>query len=116
MARIASATEVGRRKRITLLSVVAKSIEEVEVGAIEEIEDWWGNIIQKLQIERHDGYGRREAKKYIRYFLQEGQLYRRSFSNPHLKCLSWKEGEHLLQELHAGCCGAHTGVKSWQHK
>lgn len=43
--------------------------------------------------------------------MPEGQLYRRGFSHPHLKCLSWKEGEHMLHEIHVGCCGAHTGVK-----
>lgn len=111
LARLASATEIKKGNKITLLSVAAKSIEEKEVGAVEEREDWRGDIIRQLQGEGPNGYGLREAKKYGRYFLQEGQFYRRGFSNPHLKCFSWKEREHMLQEIHTGCCGVHTGAK-----
>lgn len=45
-----------------------------------------------------------------------GQLYKRGFSNPHLKYLSAKDEEHLLHEIQAGGCGAHTGVKDLVRK
>lgn len=88
LERLASAAEIGRGNRITLLSVETKSIDEVEVGAIEEVEDWRRDIIRQLQVGGPDGYGHAGARRCVRFFLQEGQLYRRGFSNPHLKCLS----------------------------
>lgn len=53
-----------------------------------------------------------KKKKNARYFLQEGQLYQRGFNNPYLKCLSRQEGELVLKEINAGCCGDHTGYKN----
>lgn len=49
MARLASAIEWKQGKKITLLNVATKMIEEEELGAIVEGEDWRGEIIQQLQ-------------------------------------------------------------------
>lgn len=55
-------------------------------------------------------------QKYSRYFLQDDHLYRSGFNNPHLKYLALEEGEHLLQEMHIGCCGVDTGARDLVRK
>ena len=52
-----------------------------------------------------------------RFWLSEDQkLYKRSFSGPYLLCVHPKALELILEELHEGICGSHTGGRSLSHK
>ena len=56
-------------------------------------------------------------RKATRYWLSENQkLYKRSFSRPYLLCVHPKLTESLLEELHEGICGSHTGGRSLAHR
>ncbi|CAM8906321.1 unnamed protein product [Rhodiola kirilowii] len=75
-----------------------------------EREDWRQPIInfldhQKLPTDpRHKAEIRRRAPRFIHY---KGTLYRRSFLGQWLRCLSEEEAVEVMQEAHAGICGAH---------
>ncbi|KAL0431963.1 UNVERIFIED_CONTAM: Transposon Ty3-G Gag-Pol polyprotein [Sesamum radiatum] len=47
---------------------------------------------------------------------EESTLYKRSYTHPPLRCLSTEKGVHVLQEIHSGCCGAHTGTWTLANK
>ncbi|KAK3039116.1 hypothetical protein RJ639_028862 [Escallonia herrerae] len=51
-----------------------------------------------------------------KFTLVDGVLYKKSFSLPYLKCLSPKEADYALQEVHEGICGQHLGGKNLAHK
>ena len=56
-------------------------------------------------------------RKATRYWLFENQkLYNRSFSGPYLLCVHPESTESLLEELHEGICGSHTGGRSLAHR
>ena len=56
-------------------------------------------------------------RKAHRFWLSEDQkLYKRSFSGPYLLCLHPEASELLLEELHEGICGSHTGGRSLSHR
>ena len=56
-------------------------------------------------------------RKAPRFWLSEDQkLYKRSFSRPYLLCIHPKAIELLLEELHEGIYGSHTGGRSLAHK
>ena len=56
-------------------------------------------------------------RKASRFWLFEDQkLYKRSFSGPYLLCIHPEVIELLLEELHEGICGSHTGDKSLSHR
>ena len=56
-------------------------------------------------------------RKATRYWLSENQkLYKRSFSRPYLLCVHPELTESLLEELHEGICGSHTGGRSLAHR
>ncbi|CAM8996545.1 unnamed protein product [Rhodiola kirilowii] len=60
---------------------------------------------QKLPADpRHKIEIRRRAPRFIHY---KGTLYRRSFLGQWLRCLSEEEAVEVMQEAHAGICGAH---------
>ena len=56
-------------------------------------------------------------KKASRFWLSKDQkLYKRYFSRPYLLCIHPEASELLLEELHEGICGSHTGGRSLSHK
>ena len=56
-------------------------------------------------------------RKATRYWLSENQkLNKRSFSGPYLLCVHPESTESLLEELHEGICGSHTGGRSLAHR
>ena len=56
-------------------------------------------------------------RKAPRFWLSEDKkLYKRSFSGPYLLCIHLKMSESLLEELHKGICGSHTGGRSLSHQ
>ena len=56
-------------------------------------------------------------RKAPRFWLSEDKkLYKRSFSGPYLLCVHLKASETLLEELHEGVCGSHTGGRSLSHR
>lgn len=56
-------------------------------------------------------------RKAPRFWLSEEQkLYKRSHSSPYLLCIHLEGVEILLEELHEGICGSHTGGRSLAHR
>ena len=56
-------------------------------------------------------------KKAPRFWLSEDQkLYKRSFFGPYLLCIHPEAVEPILEELHEGICGSHTGGRSLSHR
>ena len=43
-------------------------------------------------------------------------MYKRSFSGPYLLCVHLEASELILEELHEGICGNHTGGRSLAHR
>ncbi|XP_016195081.1 uncharacterized protein LOC107636060 [Arachis ipaensis] len=56
---------------------------------------------------------KREAANYT---IVTGQLYKRGFSQPLLKCIEPENTEYILREIHEGCCGHHVGGKTLAQK
>ena len=56
-------------------------------------------------------------RKTPQFWLSEDKkLYKHSFSGPYLLCVHPKASESLLEELHEGICGSHTGGRSLSHR
>ena len=56
-------------------------------------------------------------RKAPRFWLSNDQkLYKHSFSGPYLLCIHPEVLELLLEELHKGICGSHTGGRSLFHR
>ena len=64
---------------------------------------------EKLEAEKV----RRKAPRF--WMSEDKKLYKRSFFGPYLLCVHLDASESLLEELHEGICGSHTGGKSLSH-
>ena len=50
------------------------------------------------------------------FTLINDQLYRRSFRDPYLKCLSKLEAKYVLAELYEDVCGNHLSGRTLAHR
>ena len=48
--------------------------------------------------------------------IRRKKLYKRSFSGLYLLCIHPEMSELLLEELHEGICGSHTGGRSLSNR
>ena len=56
-------------------------------------------------------------RKAPHFWLSENKkLYKRSFFGPYLLCIYPEASKLLLEELHEGICGSHTGGRSLPHR
>ena len=51
-----------------------------------------------------------------RFTLIGGDLYRRSFGDPYLRCLIQPKIQYVISELHEGVCGNHLGGRTLAHR
>ncbi|XP_015968900.1 uncharacterized protein LOC107492386 [Arachis duranensis] len=56
--------------------------------------------------------GKRTKKEATNYTVVAGQLYKRGFSQPLLKCIEPGDTEYILRKIHEGCCGHHIRSKT----
>ncbi|XP_024172010.2 uncharacterized protein LOC112178020 [Rosa chinensis] len=123
LAKAASGcTEITNIAKIEVLE--GPSIEGVRprhpVMTIESIpNDWRGRIVNYLEfgIQPDDPTEAKKLRmKAARYLVVEEELFRRSFSGPHLRCLGPSQALLVLEEVHEGSCGAHIGGRTLAHK
>ena len=51
-----------------------------------------------------------------RFSLIDGQLFKRSFGGPYLKCLTPEQSQYVLAELHEGICRNHPSGRTLAHR
>jgi ribonuclease HI len=121
LARLVAASEdelESSREQIRLVHEpsIAPTREVAQIGAKPS---WAESIIRFLE----DGSlpeDRKEAKKIrvkaAKYTILQGMLYKRGQTLPLLKCVSLEEGAYILNKIHEGVCGSHTGGRILGHK
>ena len=55
---------------------------------------------------------RRIKRLASRYQIIEGDLFKRGYSYPWLKCLNSSKAQEMIAEVHEGICGSHQGAKT----
>ncbi|KAL0386186.1 UNVERIFIED_CONTAM: hypothetical protein Sradi_3012900 [Sesamum radiatum] len=112
LSKLASAQEDYRTRHITI-QYLSEARAPLAVQPITSGEDWRTPAIRWLEDRRfpNNRWEAARLKARATHFLLQGRtLYKRSYTHPLLRCLSTKEGIHVLQEIHSGCCGAHAGT------
>ncbi|KAL0408188.1 UNVERIFIED_CONTAM: hypothetical protein Sradi_1753200 [Sesamum radiatum] len=124
LAKLASSNQFTEGRRITLLSAAKPMVnseeekkEEIEGVLVEEnLTLTWRTPIVHFLTEGILPKDHKEARKVkvrsARFIMIGGDLYKRGFSSPLLKCLNPDRGEYVLREIHEGSCGNHSGARS----
>ena len=95
------------------------SIDLLEVQQIKGKENWMTPIVTYLRdgrLSKERDEARKLRIKLAKHVLIDEVLYKRGFSQPYLRCLTLKESNYVLREVHEGACRNHLGVRSLVHK
>ncbi|XP_071728116.1 uncharacterized protein [Rutidosis leptorrhynchoides] len=46
------------------------------------------------------------------YLFKDGILYRKSFTEPYLRCVGPMQAKEIIQEMHEGACLTHSGYRT----
>ncbi|XP_065635214.1 uncharacterized protein LOC136069965 [Quercus suber] len=124
LSRGSASSSAGDLSRIILMehleraSEVAKGtvrIHQVGVGP-----SWMDPIVRFLKddvLSKERSEAEKIQRNASRFWLSEDhKLYRRSYSGPYLLCVHPQVAELLLEELHEGICGSHTGGRSLSYQ
>ncbi|KAI3446714.1 hypothetical protein Pfo_003379 [Paulownia fortunei] len=101
LAKLASSMASINTRKITFLSSKEPS--------------WKDNIIQYLttgELPDNPVDAQKLKTRAARFLIIDGELYKRGFSQPYLKCLTPTKANYVLREIHEGICGNHLGGKS----
>ncbi|KAJ9552762.1 hypothetical protein OSB04_016807 [Centaurea solstitialis] len=117
LANLGSAFNEPTLENIPIIHLMTSSIEAKEkVQMVEEVYNWSLDIWNCLKYDRlpDDKMEARKTKtKASRYTIFGGRLYRKSTSGLILRCItSQKHMNQILQEMHDGECGNHSGGRS----
>ncbi|KAJ9535409.1 hypothetical protein OSB04_un001477 [Centaurea solstitialis] len=114
LANLGSAFNKPALESVPIIHLMSPTIEEVQV--IEENHDWssdiW-NYLKNDQLPEDKLEARKIRFKSSRYTIFDDQLYRRSTTGLILRCVVSKQQiDRILQEMHDGECGNHSGGRS----
>ncbi|XP_014492237.1 uncharacterized protein LOC106754694 [Vigna radiata var. radiata] len=92
-------------------------LETCSTSVIPSKADWWQDIIQ-LMIHQEQGtrINAADSKRIARFTFIGDDLYQRGYTTPLLKCLCNEEAKYVMQELHHGICGSHSGKRTLRAK
>nr|XP_017221119.1 PREDICTED: uncharacterized protein LOC108197890 [Daucus carota subsp. sativus] len=95
------------------------TIDHEEIFEINSNPTWMTpliNYIERGELPEDKGKAQRLKAKAAKFFVEEGTLFRRTYSSPILKCIGPEEAEYCLREVHEGICGDHMSAKGLAYK
>lgn len=114
LSKLASSAGGGAGGKITLLTA-ENQLSALEVGAVENDRDWRIPIFHFLRTgQRMEGVSKKVS--CARYCLMGDHLYKRSFSNPYLRCISKRDGNLVLKDIHEESGESHAGLRDVARK
>ena len=91
------------------------SIEELHTFVIQNQTSWMNLILSFLRDRRllvGTDEARKVKKRVARFTILNDTLYKMGFSMPKLRCVKEDEAKYILEEVHKGIYGDHTGSRS----
>ena len=70
------------------------------------------SFLQDGHLPQDANEARKIRKRAASFTILNNVLYKRCFSMPYLKCVDDDEAKYILEEIHEGICGDHTGPRS----
>ncbi|XP_027152341.1 uncharacterized protein LOC113752428 [Coffea eugenioides] len=114
LSKLASSSFAHLNKEVLVEVVKQKSIDQVQVLAVDNSATWMTPLVSFLSSGILPG-DKAEARKLqlraAKYAYVGGTLHRRLYLSPWLKCVTPEEGDYVLREVHEGLCTAHVGSR-----
>ncbi|XP_021971367.1 uncharacterized protein LOC110866529 [Helianthus annuus] len=116
LSKLASVAFDHLAREVKVEVLTSPSLSTKEVAAVESTQETWMTPIIKFlrdgTLPEGEWAARKVRVKALQYELIDGELYRRSYLGPYLKCVDMEEAEYVIKEMHEGICGMHSGPRT----
>ena len=121
LAKLAAASQEDLSSSTLVEYLAEPSIDlcDVEVAQIGSKPNWMDPIWDYIIDERLPDDPKEAAKirtRSSRFTNHKGSLYKQGFFTPILKCITGKDIEYVLREVHEGICENHIGARALAEK
>nr|KYP56519.1 Uncharacterized protein Mb2253c family [Cajanus cajan] len=115
LSKLASTKHPGQHKTIIQETISAPSYDSVAVLSNDPGQSSWMSSIWQYLTDGTLPSDKVEASKIkikaCHFTLEAGELFKRGFSVPFLKCFNSDQARYVMDEIHRGICGLHS--RSW---
>ncbi|RDX98911.1 hypothetical protein CR513_18099, partial [Mucuna pruriens] len=119
LSKLATSQKRGVHKSIIHESIGRPIIEEPKLGCVEEHTTWMSPLMAYLrdEIKPEDLVKvKKLIKEAARYIIIGGELHRKGFSFPLLRCIEGEDAHYVIKEVHEGLCGSYIGGRALASK
>ena len=114
LSKLANTKKKDKYKSLLQQTFARPSIEqETQCMQVTTVDTWMEPFLKYLQ---QGTIPENEEKGWMRkvacYTLIGGELFRRGFNTLLLKCIPKEKANYVMQEIHEGICGYHSGPKT----
>ncbi|XP_016186036.1 uncharacterized protein LOC107627728 [Arachis ipaensis] len=112
LSKLATTRASTQTSTLSQLTLEKPSIKLLSITNINHLHDWRTPFLEYINarvIPRNEPNPQHFRRKASLYTNIAGELYRRGFSHPLLKCLDKNEANEVMNEVHEGVCGNHIG-------
>ncbi|XP_027936199.1 uncharacterized protein LOC114191222 [Vigna unguiculata] len=113
LSKLAEGKEKGQLK--TVIRQILMRPSAGECAAADRSADWMWEVRELLRrCDAGEEVKPMERQRALRFVVIGEDLYKRGFTAPLLNCLSGEEAEYVMNEVHNGICGMHTGRRTME--
>ncbi|XP_052114097.1 uncharacterized protein LOC127745436 [Arachis duranensis] len=115
LSKLAVTRASTQTSALSQLTLKKPSIESLCIMSITHTDDWripYLEYINTSIILRYETNPQNFKRKASLFTTVAGELYRRGFSHPLLKCLSKNEANKVMNKIHESVCGNHIGGRA----
>nr|KYP35063.1 Transposon Ty3-I Gag-Pol polyprotein [Cajanus cajan] len=116
LSKLASTKRPGQHKTIIQETIGAPSQDFMAISTNTQGQSTWMSDIWKYLTDGTLPDSKIEASKIkiksAHFTIEAGDLFKKGFSTPLLKCLNPDQAQYVMDEIHRGICGMHSGARS----
>ncbi|XP_021996330.1 uncharacterized protein LOC110893533 [Helianthus annuus] len=116
LSKLASVAFDHLAREVKVEVLTSPSITTEEVAMVDNVQETWMTPILKFlrdgTLQEGDWAACKVRVRALQYKLIDGELYRRSYLGPSLKCVDNEEAKYVVREIHEGICGMHSGPRT----
>ncbi|KAL0448333.1 UNVERIFIED_CONTAM: hypothetical protein Slati_1389700 [Sesamum latifolium] len=108
-----------KERNVVVMVRETTTIEEMVINVVESEESWKTPFIQYLKrgiLPNDPIIAKRVQFKTNRFVLMGDELFKRTSEGMLLKCLDSERAEYVMNEIHGGSCGNHSGRRLMAQK
>ena len=112
---MASTKDAPEKPKLYMEIQTIPSIEGLQAFPVQQSSTLMDPILSYIrdsQLPMDPSKAKKVKVKAAKFTVVNGELYKRGFSLPYLKCLNLEEAMYVLREIHGGVCGNHSGPRS----